>query len=432
MIKMEEYYQRVWNWYSRDSVQKALLEVSKNREVVSVFKDSRFGKRPDIIQYPLDILHSVAEGALAFHGSVERWSQPMKLDVGLSKGQLDELRIGWDILIDVDVDNFEIAKIATKQIIEALNDHGIKNYSCKFTGGSSFHIGIPFESLPKSIDNVETRKMYPELFKKVVEYLKWYTKDQIRNSILSVFSAAEVSQRVNKKLSEIIGTDGNLDPFKFITIDVFGSRHLFRLPYSLHESKLLVSLPIKPSRIDNFKIEEAFPEKVKVEEKFLEYKGNLHDAEGLVIEAIDWVAKNKIKIEEPLPKIKKFQKMKEIPEEYFPPCIKRCLEGLQDGRKRAVFILITFLQNMGWSAEKIEERLLKWNEKNVPPLRASYIRTQLRWHMRQSRNLLPPNCDHENFYKSIGLYSFCEELHKMGIKNPVAYAVKQFSKKKKK
>ena len=36
-------FTRVWNWYSRESVQKAILEVAKNREVVSVFKEGNFG-----------------------------------------------------------------------------------------------------------------------------------------------------------------------------------------------------------------------------------------------------------------------------------------------------------------------------------------------------------------------------------------------------
>ncbi len=428
---MSELYQFTWNWYSRESVQRALLEVSKNREVVSVFKDKRFGRRPDIIQYPSDILQSVAEGTIAFHGSVERWSQPMKLDVGMTKEQLDELRSGWDILIDIDIKNLELAKISTLEVIGVLKDHGISNYSCKFTGGTSFHIGVPFESFPSSIDNKEIRKMYPELFQKILGYIKWSMKDRLRESILAVFSPKEVSQKVNKKMNDMLGTDGNLDPFKFITIDVFSSRHLFRLPYSLHESKLLVSTPIKPSDLHKFELEHASPKKVKVDEKFLEYGGSLHDAEGLIIESIDWAAKHKIQIKETMPKIKKVSKVKEVPEQYFPPCIKCILKGLQDGRKRCVFILITFLQSVGWSMDKIDEYLLKWNDKNVPPLKANYIRTQLRWHMRQHKSMLPPNCTNENFYKNLGLDMDCKGLHQVGIKNPVTYAIRQASKKDK-
>ncbi len=428
---MAELYQRTWNWYSRESVQRALLEVARNREVVAVFKDSRFGKRPDIIQYPSDILQAVAEGALAFHGSVERWSQPMKLDVGLSKEQLDNLRSGWDILIDIDVDNFQIAKISAQHVMGALKDHSVTSYSCKFTGGTSFHIGIPFESFPSSIDNTNTSKLYPELLQKVIEYLKQHIKSQLRESILAVFTPEDISTKINKKLGELLGTDGSLDPWKFITMDIFSSRHLFRLPYSLHESKMMVSLPIKPSHLENFEIEQASPEKVKIDERFLEYRGVMHDAESLIIEAVDWSARHNVQVKEVTQKMRKMPKVKEVPEEYFPPCITGILKGLPDGKKRALFVLTPFLQNMGWDMKNIEERLLKWNESNTPPLRPNYIRTQLRWHMRQSRNLLPPNCLNENFYKNLGLDMGCQSLHNIGIKNPVTYAIRQFTKKDK-
>jgi len=65
-------FQRVWNYYSRESILKAIVEVAKDREVVSVFRDGRFGKRPNILQYPQDVVQEVAEGTIAFHGSLER------------------------------------------------------------------------------------------------------------------------------------------------------------------------------------------------------------------------------------------------------------------------------------------------------------------------------------------------------------------------
>ncbi|MFH7860941.1 MAG: hypothetical protein QW602_03000 [Candidatus Aenigmatarchaeota archaeon] len=399
MIAMTINFQRVWNWYSRESVFNALIEAGKNREVIPVYKDGSFGKRPDVIQYPQDVLQAVAEGAIAFHGSVERWSQPMKLDVGMTKLQLDELRIGWDIFIDPDVNDFEIAKITVKQIIEALKDHGVQNYTLKFSGGKGFHIGIPFESLPEKINFQPSQILYPELLQKVIEYIKWYIRDQLKEEILILGSPLEISKRVEKKLEEITDESG-LDPFKVVSMDVFGSRHLFRLPYSLHESTLLVSLPIKPEDLEKFEREHALPEKVKVNEKFLVQKVKLHDAEALIVEALDWSAKHKIEVKEEIPKIR-FKKIKAIPEEFFPPCVQNILKGLSDGRKRSVFILINFLKNMGWDLEKIEKTLTEWNSRNSPPLRANYLRTQIRWHLRQERNLLPPNCDNPNFYADI-------------------------------
>ena len=428
-------FQKIWNYYSREPVQKALVEIAKNREVVSVFKDGRFGRRPDVIQYPQDILQAVAEGTVAFHGSVERWNQPMKLDVGLTKLDLNQIRSGWDIFIDVDVDDFEIAKITTKQIIEAFKDHGVKNYSCKFTGGSSFHIGIPFESLPEKINLQPTSVQYPEMLQKVIEYIKSYVNEQLKEAITSAATPAEISKRIGKPLEEITGAEG-IEPFKIVTMDIFSSRHLFRLPYSLHESSLLVSLPIKAESIGRFEKEHALPEKVRIEEKFLIPRVDMHDAEGLVVEAMDWASKHQLEVKEGLPRPAMQVKMKMMQEEYFPPCVHNIFKGLADGRKRSIFILINFLRNMGWDLERMESRLAEWNEKNYPPIRANYLRTQLRWHLRQERNLLPPNCDNEQFYGNMGVCTpdkCCKSGgDKITLKNPVNYPFRKMKRPLKK
>ena len=420
--------QRAWNWYSRESVLRAIVDAAKNREVVAVYRDGIFGKRPDMIQYVQDVLQSVAEGAISFHGSLERWQQPMKLDVGLNKPQLDSMRIGWDVLFDVDVDDFEIAKITVKQLIEAFKDHGLSNYSIKFTGGSSFHVGIPFEALPEKINFQPTAVQYPELLQKIIEYVKWYIKDQLKEEIAGFAGVEEISKKIGKPVKQI-EENGQVDPFKIVSMDIFGSRHLFRLPYTLHEKTLCVSLPIKPAEVDKFEIQQAFPEKVKVEERFLVPRNSLHDAEPLVIEALDWSTKHIVEVKEEIPKILVKKKIKTIPEEYFPPCVKIALQGLADGRKRSLFVLTNFLRNMGWNLEKIESKIMEWNERNIPPIRTNYLRTQLRWHFRQERNLLPPNCDNENFYISMGICKpdeICKNgADKIAIKNPVNYPFKK-------
>ncbi len=419
--------QKVYNWYSKESVQNALLEIAQNREIVSVYRDGAFGKRPNIIQYPADIVQSVAEGTIAFHGSVERWEQPMNLDVAMTKKDLDNLRQGWDVLIDPDVKDFEMAKIVTKVIIGGLKDYGVRNYSVKFTGGKGFHIGIPFESLPNKVNLQPTKLLYPDTLQKIIEFLKWYMKDQLKQELQALDSPENIAKRIGKSVNDIVSKN-EIEPFKIVSMDIFSSRHLFRLPYSLHESTLLVSLPIKPEHIDKFEREQASPEKVKVEDKFLITKAK-GDAELLVVEALDWATKHMKETKETLPKPKQFKRLKAIPEMYFPPCIKTILDGMADGRKRSLFILINFLRNMGWDADKTEKRIFEWNEKNYPPLRNNYLRGQLRWHFRQGeRNLAPPNCDNENFYKPLGLYDLCKDLHSRGIKNPVSYPIRKVSK----
>jgi hypothetical protein len=271
--------------------------------------------------------------------------------------------------------------------------------------------------------------MYPELLKKVIEYIKWYIRQDLKAALVELGSASDISQRTGKAVSEITTEEG-VDPFKVVSMDVFSSRHLFRLPYSLHEKNLLVSLPIKPERIDKFERDDALPERVKVEEKFLKV-GEGKDAEGLLIEALDWASKYMIeKVEVP----KEFQPKagKPVPEKIFPPCIKRISEGMADGRKRSVFVLVNFLRSMNWSLEKIEKFMFEWNEKNTPPLRTHYLRGQLRWHFRQDRSLLPPSCEKENFYKEMGVCmpdDVCKSNDKITIKNPVNYPFKKMKRK---
>ncbi|MBI2545023.1 MAG: hypothetical protein HYW22_00270 [Candidatus Aenigmarchaeota archaeon] len=417
----------VWQWYSRESVQKALIEVAKNREVASVFQDGSFGKRPDIIQYPQDILQSVAEGTISFHGSVEQWSNPMELNVGMSKPEIDKIRTGWSLLIDPDVKDFEIAKIVTKEMMDALRKHGIKNYSVKFTGGKGFHIGVPFESFPDRVNLKPTSDMYPSLPQTIIEYLKSYTRESLKEKLLNFDDVENLAKRIGKNLGDII-TENEFDPFKVVSMDIFGMRHLFRLPFSLHESTLLVSLPIRPDRLDQFQKEDATVDKAKVDEKFLIPSEN-KDGEALVVESLDWGSRNKVNVKEELPVTRKFMKVKEVPETFFPPCIKYILDnGLGDGKKRALFILMTFMRNMGWSDEKIQDRIMEWNEKNMPPLSANYLRAQLRWHFRQDRNLLPPNCVNDVFYKQMGLYDMCcKQIDHKNIKNPVNVPLRRLS-----
>lgn len=414
-------WKKIREYYSRSDVQRAILEIAKNREVVSVFKDGSFGKRPDVLQYPADILQAVKSGAVAFHGSVERWDQPMKLEAGMTRQQLDSIRIGWDLFIDVDVKDFEIAKIATKQIVRCLEEHGIKSYSVKFTGGKSFHIGVPFEALPERINMQPVAQQYPELLEKIIGYIKWYTTEPLREELLEIATPIELAERVEKNIASITSTEG-IEPFKLISMDIFGSRHLFRLPYSLHERSLLVSLPLQPKSIDSFEKEDAKPEYVKIKNKFLLTEAKPREAQALLVEALDWASKYMRAPE--LPKRKFEPTLKKFTKEYFPPCIHTILNGLSDGRKRSVFILINFLRNMGWRHEDLEKALIEWNEKNYPHLRTNYIRSQLRWHFRQQRNLLPPNCDNPNFYLDIGVCNpdnFCKAGDKITIKNPINY-----------
>ncbi len=145
------------------------------------------------------------------------------------------------------------------------------------------------------------------------------------------------------------------------------------------------------------------------------------------MEALDWFKgkedtagqnKKEIKNENGMPfKTIKFEKLSETS---FPPAIQKILQGLKDGKKRALFILINFFRFINMDREEIEKRIFEWNKKNLPQLMEGYIKTQLLWSFRKSP-VLPPNYD-KDYYKGIGIIPTNEEIT---LKNPVNYMVKK-------
>ena len=120
-------------YYSRPEIQKAIFEFSKNREIATRYFEG-FGKRPDSFQYIGDIFELVKRGATSFHCSEELWNDPMKISTDMNEKQLDELRSGWSLLLDIDSKYIDYSKILAKEIIRLLKFHGVKNVGVKFSG----------------------------------------------------------------------------------------------------------------------------------------------------------------------------------------------------------------------------------------------------------------------------------------------------------
>lgn len=397
----------ILRYYSRPEIQNMILEVAKDREVVGSVKDGSYLKRPDILLYPKDMEERVKRGVVAFHCSVEKWSQPMQLSVNLKQEEIDNLRKGFDFLIDIDAKvKLEHAIAATKVVYDFLKDLGITP-TIKFSGSRGFHLAISSEAFPEKIDFKETRKQYPEIPQALAEYLKEVIKDRLLEELIALEGGVASLVKNVKSVSE-------LSPYEFIDIEKnWGSRHLFRMPYSLHSKYWLVSLPIKFENLKGFKKEMANPEKIKTDVKFLVNKED--EATEFLIKALDWKAKQPKEIVKPKPLVIKSKKP--IPEEYFPPCIKLILNGLSDGKKRSLFTLATFLRAMNWKPEDIEKRIREWNKGNSMALSERFVKSQLKWHFRQKRELIPAKCYSDLFYVSIGVCKPDEYC----LKNPVNY-----------
>ncbi len=425
--------------YKREDVREEIIANSKDREVAAKFNDN-FSKRPDILRHPNDVLELAKQGATSFHASEELWKNPLQLDTSMRRQEFDNLRIGWDLIIDIDCVIFDYSKIAAELVISALKFHKVKSISCKFSGNKGFHIGVPFEAFPEKVRNEDIKNLFPDAPKKIALYIRHMILPDFGKRILE-FESNDISkllEKVGKKRSEVIYEEKGAKKFNaesILQMDtlLISPRHLYRMPYSMHEKSGLVSTPLNPDKVILFKKEFAIPDKVRISKhRFLDGSSVEKDeAKQLFIEAFDFHAKEEtIKSKSD----RKFDAPQSaLPEELFPPCIKLMLNGLEDGKKRALFVLINYFTSIGWDYEAIEKKLIEWNAKNRDPLREVLIISQVKYHKQMQKKIPPPNCprrennipmvNQQNHYTDLRVChpdSFCAK-----IKNPAQYTSKK-------
>ncbi len=403
------------------------MAASAGREVAGAFWDGTYDKRPNILQFSSDIAQMVRNGVTSFHLSVEHWSNPMSLIT--EKENYDKLRTGWDMIIDIDSKlGIDEAKMAAGIICGLLEKYGIKNYGIKFSGRRGFHICLPWNMFPKTVDYKSAAVMYPDLPRIVAGFIRKKTKNLLMQELIKSKGAKQLIGMLDE-------VPEDMSPYYFVEVEKdWGNRHMFRAPFSLNEKTWMVSVPLSFNQMKNFSTESAKPENVLKKTGYEEFfKGEEDEATDLVTDAIDWYATIK---KEEIPVKKKIIAWEgKIAEEYFPPCIKTILAGISDGRKRSIFTLVNFLRMMNWGWADIEEKIYEWNEKNKPPLPRAIILGQLRWSQGNLRN--PANCPPEGdlFYGDTGLCrpdNICKQgTGKIVIKNPIVYPFKIMKKTKK-
>ena len=402
------------DYYSQSSIADEIVKFSRDREFAGKTYQGIYGTRPNVIQYRNDFFQ-MAQQFYSFHATVERWTNPLLLETG---SRVDEIRKGWDLIIDLDGQQFEIIRSCAALVIEAFQAHGVNSISLKFSGNKGFHIGVPFEAFPQKIDKLPTKRLFPELPKRISLYLKDFIEEEFTAELMKKMSIKEFAELLNKPMDEV-SKKGIIDPWASVSIDtlVVSPRHMIRVPYSLHEKSGLASVPITVQQLRSFRKEDAKPEKIKVDVEFLPRQAVLNEATELLSLALSHQKEKPArivtgrKLERPTTK---------IPQEYFPPCIRNILGGVQDGRKRSEFILRCFLYKVGYSWDEIRDLLLEWNKKNPTPLMENYLLGQLRWHMKQEKGIMPPNCENDAYYKD---FRVCEPA-KYCTKNPVVTALR--------
>jgi hypothetical protein len=486
-------------YYSRKDVQEAIYTFCKNRETVPRYFEG-FGKRPDILDYPSDVLALANKGATSFHCSQEIWNSPLDIVTGMTTDQYNKIRTGWDFLIDIDAKFFDYAKIAAIALIKMLEHHGVKNIGIKYSGSKGFHILIPSRAFPEELFGEKTKNMFPEWPRAIAGYLKEMTAEKINNDIINMTGREKLkekgelvqehscpncktptiekevsnykcgscktevtSMKSNRQILRCPNCQYNMDKVgskkinfcekckintaqisasrsKFgdrevqntkrfevtettksqadsVDIVLVSPRHLFRAPYSLHEKTCLASIVISKEELENFKPVDADPMKMKIKE--YNPKCEKDEARELLTQALDWAKKKNKPTNE-----KKFDgkgvdvKGLKITDDIFPEVIQKIMQGMkQDGRKRALSVLLSFFSSLELPREYVEEKIEEWNKKNFKPLMEGYIKSQIDWAMRNKR--LPPNYD-KPIYKELGVLS---ETH--GLKNPINYTIKE-------
>ncbi len=409
----------ILRYYLNEEVINKLLNV-KDRECAVRYYE-KFGKRPMLFQYKSDIESLIRSGATSFHVSEERWVNPLLLDKELPKDQLDEMRNGWDLLIDIDCKIFEVSKIFTKMLVEKIEKEGVRSVSVKFSGGSGFHVLIPYESFPQSINGTDTKRLFPDAPMIISLFLKNELKDKLESEIKS-YGIDKIANQLNTEKTKFY-INGKFDPYSIIDIDtvLISERHMFRMQYSLNEKKWFVSLPILKNKIEDFTLEQAKPENVDTHLDFFELTPQKNEASSLFIRAYDAFQEESSK-ENVQEESKSFIPINlPLNLDKLPPCIKIITQGLSDGRKRSVFILINFLRNIGKTKEEITSFLLEWNQKNKPPLKQNLITQQVDYAF-SGKSYPPPNCDAKGYYKFFNV-CFPDQTCKL-IKNPLSYYVR--------
>lgn len=406
--------------YKREDVREEMLRCARDREVAVKYGDKGFGRRPDTLLYPKDVLEFAKQGATSFHVSEEHWANVEHLSPELRRDELDRLRIGWDLVLDIDCKVWDYSKLTAHLLVQALKKHGVRSVSVKFSGNKGFHIGVPFQAFPTRLHEKETSLFFPEGAKRIAHYLAEFIRKPLAKEMLKMHSLQQMAELSGKEAGEILA-GSRFNPFAIIEIDtlLISSRHLYRMPYSLHEKSGLCSVSINPDRIIAFDKEMARPENVTVSGyRFLDSENTrVNEARELIVQAFDFAI--------PEPKEEGMRTFEApataVPERLFPPCIANILKGLEDGRKRSMFILINFLSAVGYDYDTIGKILLDWNKRNKEPLREVLLKGQVRYRRHQKAKVLPPNCSNKAYYMDFRVCApdnFCAR-----IKNPVNYTL---------
>jgi DNA primase catalytic subunit len=253
--------------------------------------------------------------------SVERYSNPLDLSS----------KTGWDFVIDLDGGSLDQLKICVLSLVGVLEIFDLNSVKVKFSGRRGFHLSVSGEAFDVFSSRIEFLNAYPRLPKAICEFLEAALKPEQKRGV------------------------------KF-DYEIYQPRRLLRLAYSLHEESGLVSLPLQAEEIRSFKLEDAAPERVKVDWGWLTAKPRVGEAWNLLDSVSEWLKKRG----EETPALKIIK----------PPTSSRSFKGyawieallskpVDDGRHRILWLIVApYLVNVkGLSVEEAERAALQYLER---------------------------------------------------------------------
>lgn len=173
------FFAKALQYYKRREVQEAIVRHAVDREVSPRYGEG-FGKRPDVLSYPTDVLEFAKRKCTSFHVSEERWESVLSIKTGATRKEQDDLRKGWDLVLDIDAPDWDVSRLTAWLFVESLKAHGVRSISVKFSGNKGWHIGVPFESFPNHILDTDGKRdlamknLFPDMPRAIAGYLLEY------------------------------------------------------------------------------------------------------------------------------------------------------------------------------------------------------------------------------------------------------------------
>jgi len=238
-------------YYCNQDVLEALYLQCKNREVF--LRGTEF-----VSSRPLSVSSSEELRSL-----IERYAQNRVSGVFASievfSNPLDpSTRTSWDLAIDLDGEHLDHLKKCVLNVAGVLQIFKISCLKIKFSGRRGFHIVIPGAAFDIFMNDSEFIEAYPNVPRAICRFI-------------------EASLRPDQK--------------KMVTFDydLYQTRRVLRLAYSLHEETGLVSLPLSLDQISTFKPEDALPSRVEIDYKWLKTDAKIGEAWDLMEATSKWL-----------------------------------------------------------------------------------------------------------------------------------------------